>query len=86
MRKAGMENIKKLLAVWGAAAVFFLGGIEAGAAGMGKLGMVSSETTVQKGQETEFRISLEAYEGISRGINAFMGTLVYDTEVFQRRK
>ena len=78
-----MENIKKLLAVWGAAAVFFLGGIEAGAAGMGKLGMVSSETTVRKGQETEFRISLEAYEGISRGINAFMGTLVYDTEVFQ---
>ena len=84
-----MENIKKLLAVWGAAAVFFLGGIEAGAAGMGKLGMVSSETTVRKGQETEFRISLEAYEGISRGINAFMGTLAVSythLDVYKRQE
>ena len=83
MRKARIGSGKKLLAVWAAAAGLLLGELEAGAAGVGRLGLTSSDTVIQKGQETEFRISLEEYEGISSGINAFMGTLVYDTEVFQ---
>ena len=49
-----MENIKKLLAVWGAAAVFFLGGIEAGAAGMENWGWYPAKQRFGKGRRRNF--------------------------------
>ena len=41
-----------------------------------------SDTSLRKGEETEMTAALEGYGDLEKGVNAVMGTLEYDRDIF----
>lgn len=78
-----MRKIRVLSAVLFALCTIVFGGMEAQAASVEEMQLITENTVVRKGEQMEVSFALSGYTDIQTGINAIKGTLDYDTEVFE---
>ncbi len=49
-----------------------------------RIELISNKTTVTKGDTVEISVKIKNLTGVGEGINAFLGTFKYDTNVFEK--
>ena len=79
-----MRRVRALLAAFITICGLLLGSIDVTAAGVQGMEILTDDTAVRKGQEITLTFALKGYEEIREGVNAFKGTLEFDSDVFEK--
>lgn len=79
-----MRRVRALLAAFITICGLLLGSIDVTAAGVQGMEILTDDTAVRKGQEITLTFALKGYEEIGEGVNAFKGTLEFDSDVFEK--